>query len=236
MSSTEVRAASSKTVTREYRWLGRVPYAEALALQEDLVAARRENRVPDTVLFLEHEPVYTIGKRPDQSSLRTAKSQSIPVFEISRGGQATYHGPGQLIAYPILDLRSYGRDLHIYLRALEDGILKACRAMGLAASRRESLTGAWVQQRKIASIGVGVRRWISMHGAAVNIGGDLSPFQGITPCGIDGVEMTSLERELGINMSVERAAKSFEPHLETALARLVLPTNPGSDQPLRGRS
>ena len=211
------------TVAREYRWLGRISYAEALALQEDLVARRQSGLGSDSILLLEHEPVYTIGKRSDQSSLRSVKGSAgpIPLFEISRGGQATYHGPGQLIIYPILNLQNYGRDLHAYLRALEDGVLKACRSMGLAASRRDAQTGVWVDGRKLASIGVGVRRWVSMHGVAVNICGDLGPYQAITPCGIEGVEMTSLDRELGINISVRRAARSFEPHLENSFANLA---------------
>lgn len=203
----------------DHRWLGRMGYADALDLQETQVRRRGAGEVPDTVFFLEHNAVYTIGKRPDQSSLGE-RSLPHPVVEISRGGQATYHGPGQLVVYPVLDLRNYGQDLHRYLRALEDSVIAASRAMGISASRRDGLTGAWVADRKLASIGIGVKRWISMHGVAINIGGDLSPFAQITPCGIQGVTMTSLEQELGAKMSVERAARTFWPHFEQSLRRL----------------
>ena len=203
----------------EHRWLGRIGYSEALDLQESQVRQRGAGEVSDTVFFLEHDAVYTIGKRPDQSSLGE-QDLPHPVVEISRGGQATYHGPGQLVVYPVLDLRNYGQDLHRYLRALEDSVIAACRAMGINARRREGLTGAWVEERKLASIGIGVKRWISLHGVAINIGGDLSPFEQITPCGIQGVAMTSLENELGAKMSVERAARTFWPHFEQSLRRL----------------
>ncbi|MGK0186081.1 MAG: lipoyl(octanoyl) transferase [Verrucomicrobiales bacterium] len=205
--------------TIEHRWLGRIDYGEALAMQESQAKLRRVNEAPDTVFFLEHDPVYTIGKRPDQSSLG-GDDLPHPVVEISRGGQATFHGPGQLVVYPILDLRNFGQDLHRYLRALEDGVISACRAMGVNARRKEGLTGAWVEDRKLASIGIGVKNWVSLHGVAINISGDLSPFAYITPCGIDGVAMTSLEQELGAEMSVERASRTFWPHLEQAFNRL----------------
>ena len=180
------------------RWLGRIAYPEALALQEQIVAGKiADPSAPDELLLLEHEAVYTIGRTPDQSSLRDASHLPHPVVQINRGGQATYHGPGQLIGYPILDLRARGQDLHRYLRFLEDVLLRALADQGVEGSRREGLTGAWVGAKKIASIGVGVRRWISMHGFALNVGGDLTPYREITPCGISGVEMTSIERETG---------------------------------------
>jgi len=189
------------------RWLGRIAYAEALALQEQIVAAKiADAAAPDELLLLEHEPVYTIGRTPDQSSLRDAAQLPFPVVQINRGGQATYHGPGQLIGYPILDLRPRGQDLHRYLRFLEEVILEALQTLGVEACRREGLTGVWVNGKKIASIGVGVRRWISMHGFALNVCGDLGPYQEITPCGISGVEMTSVERETGRAISVREMA------------------------------
>lgn len=188
------------------QWLGRVDYRQALALQDRLAAERRAGTIPDQLLLLEHDPVYTIGRTPDQTSLRGAAHLSHPVVQISRGGQATYHGPGQLVGYPILDLRDHGQDLHRYLRALEELLIAVCGAFGVKARRRESLTGAWVADRKIASIGVGVRHWISMHGFALNVCGDLGPFREITPCGIAGVAMTSLEEESGRRVSVQDAA------------------------------
>ena len=129
-----------------------------------------------------------------------------PFFQINRGGQATYHGPGQLMGYPIIDLRHYGQDLHKYLRWIESVLIEFLKGFEIAAERREGLTGVWVQQRKIASIGVGVRHWITMHGFALNVCGDLSPFDHITPCGISNVHMTSMEKETGKNTTVSAAA------------------------------
>ena len=188
------------------QWLGRVDYQKALTLQEKLAGECREKG--DQLLLLEHDPVYTMGRTPDQSSLRDPSHLPHPVVLISRGGQATYHGPGQLVGYPILDLRTHGQDLHLYLRTLEEILIEALQRYQIVACRRESLTGVWVGERKIASIGVGVRHWISMHGFALNICGDLSAFNHITPCGIAGVEMTSIERETGKAVSVESAART----------------------------
>jgi lipoyl(octanoyl) transferase len=197
------------------RWLGRIAYPEALAIQEQIVAGKiADPGASDELLLLEHEPVYTIGRTPDQSSLREAWRLPHPVVQINRGGQATYHGPGQLIGYPILDLRPRGQDLHRYLRFLEDVLLRALADEGVEGSRREGLTGAWVGAKKIASIGVGVRRWISMHGFALNVCGDLTPYREITPCGISGVEMTSIERETGRPMTVRAMADQAAAILE----------------------
>ena len=188
------------------QWLGRVEYRQGLDLQDRLVAERRAGAIVDHLLLLEHEPVYTIGRTPDQTSLRDAGHLPHPVVQISRGGQATYHGPGQLVGYPILDLRRHGQDLHRYLRALEEMLIHICAAFNVKARRREGLTGTWVVDRKIASIGVGVRHWISMHGFALNVCGDLEPFDEITPCGITGVIMTSLEKESKRPVTVQDAA------------------------------
>jgi lipoyl(octanoyl) transferase len=193
------------------RWLGRMEFARALALQEEIVLTRHDDcSVEDQLLLLEHEPVYTIGRTPDQSSLLGAAHLPHPLFAINRGGQATYHGPGQLIGYPIIDLRGCGQDLHKYLRWLEQLLIDLLAEYGIAASRRESLTGVWVGDRKIASIGVGVRHWITMHGFALNVSGDLSPFNHIVPCGINNVAMTSMEKETGTAFSVTRVAASTE--------------------------
>jgi len=175
-------------------------------LQDRLVAERRAGTIPDQLLLLEHDPVYTIGRTPDQTSLRGAMHLPHPVVQTNRGGQATYHGPGQLVGYPILDLRNYGQDLHRYLRGLEEMLIRVCAEFGVLARRREGLTGTWVADRKIASIGVGVRHWISMHGFALNVCGDLAPFGEITPCGIAGVAMTSLQEEMGRGVTVQDAA------------------------------
>lgn len=190
------------------RCLGRLNFSAALALQEGIVARKIANpECDDELLLLEHEPVYTIGRTPDQSSLGDTTHLPHPVVQIGRGGQATYHGPGQLIGYPILDLRARGQDLHHYLRALEQLLISTLADFHVIAARRDGLTGVWVGERKIASIGVGVRRWITFHGFALNVCGDLLPFQQITPCGIAGVKMTSVEIESGQSIEVMNVAK-----------------------------
>lgn len=198
----------------ETRWLGRIAFEDALALQETLVAERIVSpATPDVLLLLEHEPVYTMGRTPDQSSLRDVAHLPYPVVRINRGGQATYHGPGQLVGYPILRLVARGSDLHRYLRDLEEMLIEVLAEYGVLARRRDGLTGVWIEDRKIASIGVGVRHWISMHGFALNVCDDLAPFQQITPCGITGVEITNLERETGcpadVRIVAERVAAVF---------------------------
>jgi len=189
------------------RWLGRVEFEKAFAMQEEIVRGKVAGTAQDELLLLEHEPVYTIGRTPDQSSLREAAHLPHPVVQINRGGQATYHGPGQLVGYPILDLKKHGQDLHRYLRALEEMLIELLAVYGIVGRRQEGLTGVWVGPRKIASIGVGVRHWISMHGFALNVCGDLSAFNEITPCGIAGVEMTNLEQEADRPISVEEVAE-----------------------------
>jgi lipoyl(octanoyl) transferase len=189
----------------ETRWLGRLAYRPALELQEQAVAERAAGQTPDRIFFLEHDAVYTIGRRRDRSSLGDAPLPH-PVEEINRGGQATFHGPGQLVGYFIFDLQKLTPDLHVFLRWIEEGLIALLASYGLAAQRREGLTGVWIGDRKIASIGVGVRRWITMHGFGLNVGPDLSGFEAITPCGIQGVTMTSLSRELGREISIEETA------------------------------
>ena len=184
-----------------------IDYEAGLRLQEGHVQAILDGTDGDTIFLLEHEPVYTIGRLRDQSSLRDPSSLPYPVHEINRGGQATYHGPGQLVGYPILDLTPRGKDLHKHLRKLEDALIRACLRFDVNAGRREGLTGVWVENRKLASIGVGVRTWISMHGFAINITKEsLPPFFAITPCGIDGVSMSCLENEAGREISVQEAS------------------------------
>ena len=211
---------NAAVVDLHVRWLGRMDFANALALQEEIVAKKREDPSHlDELLLLEHEPVYTIGRTPDQSSLLDAAHLPHALFAINRGGQATYHGPGQLMGYPIIDLRRCGQDLHRYLRWLERLLIEFVAGYGIAASRRESLTGVWIAERKIASIGVGVRHWITMHGFALNVCGDLSPFNHIVPCGINNVAMTSMEKETGRAFSVAGVVASFK---KLALDRIGL--------------
>ena len=196
------------TDTLKTRWLGRVQYAEGLRIQEEILAAKVENLdEPDQLLLLEHEPVYTIGRGADRSSLGGQPSAlPHPVVETNRGGKATYHGPGQLVGYAVVDLRLRGQDLHSHLRILEAGLIECCAALGVHATRREGLTGVWVGRRKLASIGVGVRRWITMHGFGLNVCGPLGGFDHITPCGLEGVEMTSLEAEGASTVTLESAS------------------------------
>jgi lipoyl(octanoyl) transferase len=206
-----VRDSPRRVLAIEARWLGRVNFADALKLQEKIVEQKRSHpHAGDIVLLLEHDPVYTIGRTPDQSSLRGGSHLAHPFFRINRGGQATYHGPGQLMGYPIIDLRHCGQDLHKYLRWIESLLIEFLADFEIEAHSRPGLTGVWVQQRKIASIGVGVRHWITMHGFALNVCGDLSAFDHITPCGISNVMMTSMERETGKAVSVVEAAAAFE--------------------------
>ena len=188
------------------RWLGRISYADALAEQERANAAVQSGEGDEVLFLLEHEPVYTIGRTRDRSSLGSPAHLPHPAIETNRGGQATFHGPGQLVGYPIIDLSKRGKDLHFFLRSIEDGLIELCARLGIRGGRREGLTGVWVEDRKIASIGVGVRKWVTMHGFAMNAGKDLSGFAAITPCGIAGVRMTSLSLECGKDVGVREAA------------------------------
>jgi lipoyl(octanoyl) transferase len=181
-------------VCYETSWLGRISYEEGLHFQEALVTQKIAGDPKNYLLFLEHEPVYTMGRKRDDSSLGV-ELLPYPVHRAGRGGEATYHGPGQLVCYPILDLSIFKKDLHAYLRFLEEVIIQTLIHYRIPAERREGLTGVWVGNSKIASLGIGVRKWVSFHGLALNISGDLSPFQKITPCGIHGVTMTSIEKE-----------------------------------------
>jgi len=190
-------------------WLGRVPYGEALSLQAKAVEDRRQGRSGDRLLLLEHPPVVTLGRSARASSLLVSREElvarGIEVHEAQRGGDVTYHAPGQLVGYPIVDLRARGNpDLHAFLRSIESALMRALGDFGLRTHRVEGRTGVFVEAanagqraRKIASIGIGVRRWISFHGFAVNGSLDVAGFDVIVPCGLHDVEMTSLARELG---------------------------------------
>jgi len=207
----------------ESHWLGRIDYDAALRLQETTLAEIRSGACHGRLFLLEHEPVYTIGRTRDQSSLLAASLLPHPVREINRGGQATYHGPGQLVGYALIDLHHYGEDLHRYLRFLEQVVIDTIAAFGVTGERREGLTGVWVDERKIASIGVGVRHWVTMHGFGLNVLQDLSGFQSIIPCGIPGVQMTSIERETGSPLSVETVAGTASQIFTRSIASLRTP-------------
>jgi lipoyl(octanoyl) transferase len=192
--------------TLDTEWLGRVSYAEGVRVQESFLERKLlDPALPDQLYLLEHEPVYTVGRSvPLEEALGGGLPH--PLVQVSRGGKITFHGPGQLVGYPLLDLRERGQDLHRHLRLLEDVLVELSRSVGVAASVRPGLTGVWVGERKLASIGVGVRRWISLHGFAINICGPMEGFTHITPCGLEGVQMTSLEAEGADRLTVEEAA------------------------------
>jgi lipoyl(octanoyl) transferase len=180
--------ASSRTLTAA--WLGLIDYQRALALQNALAAARLCDDIADSLLLLEHPHVYTLGRGADERFV--LNPGEIPVCRVSRGGQVTYHGPGQLIGYPIVKLEYAERDVIRYLRRLEQVLIESLATLGITAQRRAGLTGVWLGQEKIASIGVGFRRWVSLHGFALNVTTDLSFFDAIVPCGIPGCRMTSI--------------------------------------------
>lgn len=179
-----------------------MPYADALAVQRAAAQQRIDGRLAEDVLFLvEHPPVITLGRSSDTAHVladpATLAARGVEMFEVERGGDVTFHGPGQLVGYPIVDLRQHREDLHWYLRQLEEVLIRALGTFGITAERRPSLTGAWTGGRKIASIGVHAKQWVTWHGFALNVTTDLSQFGLIVPCGIDQVEMTSVARELG---------------------------------------
>jgi lipoate-protein ligase B len=181
--------------------LGATDYAAGLDLQASMVQARAERAIGDTLLFPDHPPVLTVGRGGQAASFRadpaTLQGLGIPVFPVARGGDVTWHGPGQLIGYPICDLNARGRDLHRFLRGLETTLLRTLAGHGVAAETVPGRTGVWVEGEKIASIGIAVRRWVSYHGFALNVTPDLAGFELIHPCGLRGIQMTSLARRLG---------------------------------------
>jgi lipoyl(octanoyl) transferase len=182
---------SPRTLTAA--WLGTVEYNAALELQNVLAAARLRDDIGDVLLLLEHPHVYTLGRGADERFV--LNPGDVPVYRVSRGGQVTYHGPGQLIGYPIVKLEGAERDVIRYLRQLEQVLIATLAAVGIEAQRRTGLTGVWIGQEKIASIGVGLRRWVSQHGFALNVAADLGFFDAIVPCGIAGCRMTSIKTQ-----------------------------------------
>lgn len=192
--------------------LGRTRYADAWKLQQQVFELRHLGLIGDMLLLNEHEHVYTIGKGGNDDHLLASdeelKSGGVDVFHIDRGGDITYHGPGQLVGYPILDLNTYGTDIHRYLRNLEEVLIRALKDFGIEGNREEGMTGVWVKAEKIAAFGVKVSRWITMHGFALNVNADLSKFGRIIPCGIFHKGVTSMERLLGDAVSMEDVARS----------------------------
>ncbi len=180
--------------------LGLVPYREAWDLQRSLAGAVSQGAIPDTVVFLEHPPVVTLGRRTDHDELHVPEGAAVEVVETDRGGKSTYHGPGQLVCYPILDLKRHGKDVKKYVRDLEEALIQTLAPLGIAATRLAGLTGVWLERppRKIASIGIHISRWVTTHGYALNVDLDLAPFtEWITACGLEDASFTTISRELG---------------------------------------
>lgn len=200
---------------------GRVPYEEALGRLHALVAARARNEIQDRLIFCEHEWVITVGRQPGAAE-SVLDPGAIPVVEIERGGNATLHGPGQLILYPVLLLREGERDLHKYLRNLEEAILQTMLSVGLRGNR-EGPTGVWINGRKIASLGITARRWVVSHGVALNVDLDLQVFQKIRPCGLDPAVMTSLARELGETPDRAALQRAMQEAALSCLGRYLVP-------------
>jgi lipoyl(octanoyl) transferase len=196
--------------------LGVVDYREALDLQRSLAGRVADGSSPDTVLFLEHPPTITLGRRTEEGEVHVPEGAEVEVVEVDRGGKSTYHAPGQLVCYPILDLTRHGQDVKQYCRNLEEAVIRTLGGFGIEATRIEGLTGVWLERppRKIASIGIHLSKWVSTHGYALNVDLDPAPFTDwITACGLDGYAFTSMARELGRPVSVDdvrpAAAQAF---------------------------
>jgi lipoyl(octanoyl) transferase len=185
---------------------GLVPYAEALELQRSLAGAVSRGDIPDTVLLLEHPPVITLGRRSEEGELHVPPGAEVEIVETDRGGKSTFHGPGQLVCYPILDLTRHGQDVKRYCRDLEEALIRTLEALGVSATRIEGLTGIWLESppRKIASIGIHISKWITTHGYALNVDLDPAPFtEWITACGLEDAAFTTIARELGRPVAVD---------------------------------
>jgi len=223
--------------------LGLVPYRQAWDVQRSIAAAVSQGAIPETVIFLEHPPVVTLGRRTEEGELHVPADAAVDVVETNRGGKSTYHGPGQLVCYPILDLRMHGKDVKRYVRDLEEALIRTLAPLGLEAVRFDGLTGVWLQRppRKIASIGVHISRWITTHGYALNVDLDPAPFTDwITACGLEDAAFTTIASELERPITVddvrpfahEAIAEVFELQLEP------LPAEDGVglwEQPIHGR-
>jgi lipoyl(octanoyl) transferase len=207
--------------------LGSTPYREAWDLQRSLAAAVSQGAIPDTVLLLEHPPVITLGRRAEPGELHVPQDAEVEIIETDRGGKSTYHGPGQLVCYPILDLTRHGEDVKRYCRDLEEALIRTLAAMGVEATRIEGLTGIWLTPppRKVASIGIHISKWVTTHGYALNVDLDPAPFtQWITACGLEDTAFTTIARELGRPVALDdvrpHAAASLEEIFDLAFEEL----------------
>jgi lipoyl(octanoyl) transferase len=204
---------------------GVVPYEQALQLQKSLESARQDGEAPDMLLLLEHPSVYTRGRRSEPGELPMGeewyRAQGIDVVQTDRGGRVTYHGPGQLVGYPIMSIKPFGDDVHQYIRRMEQAIIASLADVGVEAGPIEGLTGVWTREpRKIASIGVHISRGVTTHGFAINVNNDLQPFEWIVPCGIDNCRMTSVARELRAAFDMNRFMDIVEREIGVAYGRM----------------
>jgi lipoyl(octanoyl) transferase len=215
-----VTLSAARTV--DVRRLGRVSYADGLALQERLVRERQAGAAQDTLLLLEHDPVFTLGRNARAENVLfpadDLRARGFDVFEVGRGGDVTYHGPGQVVGYPIVDLSPDRRDVHRYVRDLEDVLIRTCADYGLLAERVAGRTGCWVGREKIGAIGVRIARWVTSHGFAFNVSNDLAPFGLIVPCGIRDASVTSLTQLLGRTVAPDEVMDRLTQHFETVFA------------------
>ncbi|MFN0124084.1 MAG: lipoyl(octanoyl) transferase LipB [Blastocatellia bacterium] len=214
----------------QFQYLGRVPYAEALALQQRLVQARKLAQIPDTLLLLEHPHVITLGRGGAQGNILLTRqllaSRGVEVFETGRGGDVTYHGPGQLVGYPILNLAPDRCDIRRYVRDLQEALMRTVADYGVTAGRRDDHIGVWVDDAKLAAIGIRVSRWVTMHGFALNAATDLDYFQMIVPCGIHDLGVTSLEKLIGAGPGLPELAARFAGHFGEVFDRQMQAADP----------
>ena len=205
--------------------LGFKDYAETYDIQKNFVKDRQQNRIPDTLILVEHPPVFTIGKRGSRENILVSEEkllkEKIKIYETDRGGDITYHGPGQIVGYPIIDLKSYDRDIHLYLRNIEEVIIKLLETLGIKARRIKGMTGVWVGGKKIASIGIGVSKWVAYHGFCININPNMAHFSMINPCGLNK-PVTSVEKQLQGKMP---GREKIEEHLICLFTDIFVKSN-----------
>jgi len=200
--------------------LGHWDYMDVWLLQRQLVEIRADGKIPDTLILVEHPSVLTVGRRGNAANIL---SKELPVYEIERGGDVTYHGPGQLVGYPIINLEERGQDVHRYLRDLEEVLIRAMREFGLSTTRHEGHAGVWINDKKLASIGVAVKRWTTYHGFALNVTTDLKYFQLIRPCGLDSSAITSMQELLGKRFDLEIVKEKVKKHFCDVFAKILTP-------------
>ena len=190
--------------------LGYAPYEKTWNMQKEMQKKRINNQVEDTIFLVEHEPVYTFGKNSDENHLLQNYPHEVKVYQTERGGDITYHGPGQLVGYPIIDLHNYKMSISWYMRSLEFILINTLSQFGIIADRKEGLTGVWVKDKKIAALGVRISRWVTMHGFALNVNTDLHFFDSIIPCGIFEYGVTTMKKQLGKEIKMERVKETLK--------------------------